>query len=290
MGLVRYALYRAYEADRIEAGNSMMALLAGAQLASHLLRLTEGSDRLLPEVFPHVPHIRRFNLTSEAANEILLSADAHLGAMGVPYALAIHEDYLTSALALLERGSLVTRGTAASSRLANQHAQIAGATHGSFDPNSLAQLNTLRLMRNCLIHAGGRASSGLVSDVSTWSATTETSWTKLAKRSPRTLVEGDVVEFGHGEMILALAITKVLDRQVNEMLQNALPREIWADMVVEELRDVNGASLRAPDSVRKLRGIARHHYSPLGLDESELRAALARVSVRGLGASEEGHP
>lgn len=64
----------------------MPALLAGAQLASHLLVLTEGSDRLLPEVYPRVPHIGRFNLTSDAARRILDSADTHLGAMSVPYA------------------------------------------------------------------------------------------------------------------------------------------------------------------------------------------------------------
>jgi hypothetical protein len=53
---VKYPQYRQFEAARIEASNSMMALLAGAQLARHLLRLTEGSNRLLPEVFPQVQH------------------------------------------------------------------------------------------------------------------------------------------------------------------------------------------------------------------------------------------
>jgi hypothetical protein len=53
---VRFQEYRDYEARRREAGDALMALLAGAQLASHLLQLDEGSDRLLPEVFPRVPH------------------------------------------------------------------------------------------------------------------------------------------------------------------------------------------------------------------------------------------
>lgn len=278
MAIVRYALYRAYEADRVEASNAMMALLAGAQLASHLLKLTEGSDRLLPEVFPRVAHIRRFNLTSEAANGILVSAETHLGAMGVPYALAIHEDYLKSALKLLERAGTVRRGTAERSKLATQHRLIAEATGMQFDVTSLAQVDTLRHMRNCLIHAGGRASSALVSQVATWPTGTEDGWSRLAKRSPVHLSEGDPVEFAHGEMILALAVTKVLDRQVNEMLQVCLPRDLWSDMVVEELRDLNKASLRAPDALRKLRGIARHHYSPLGLTEVELRSALSRAS------------
>lgn len=277
MAVVRYALYRAYEADRVEASNAMMALLAGAQLASHLLKLTEGSSRLLPEVFPSVAHIRRFNLTSEAANEILSSAETHLGAMGVPYALAIHEDYLKSALSLLERGGVVRRGTAERSKLATQHRLIAEASGTSFDVTSLAQLETPRHMRNCLIHAGGRASSALVSQVVTWPDGTEAAWSKLSASSPARLAVGDPVEFTHGEMILALAVTKVLDREVNGMLQGCLPRALWCDIVVDELRDSNRTSPRAPDALRKARGIARHHYGPLGLTEAELRSALNRA-------------
>ena len=69
---------------RVDTSNAMMALLAGAQSASHLLQLTKGSRLLLPEVYPSVAHIGRFNLTSEAARQILGAADAHLGAMSVP--------------------------------------------------------------------------------------------------------------------------------------------------------------------------------------------------------------
>src|SRR4029079_18358767 len=53
---VKYPQYRQFEAARIEASNSMMALLAGARLARHLVRLPEGSNRLWPEVFRKVQH------------------------------------------------------------------------------------------------------------------------------------------------------------------------------------------------------------------------------------------
>jgi hypothetical protein len=83
-----------------------MGLLAGALMAAHMLQLTRGSDRLLPEIFPDIPHIRRFNLTTTAARDILSAGDVHLGAMAVPYALAIHEDYLKTCLLLLQRGGV----------------------------------------------------------------------------------------------------------------------------------------------------------------------------------------
>jgi hypothetical protein len=58
---------------------------------------------LLPEIFPAVPHIRRFNLTSEAARRLLVDADAHLGAVPVPYALSVHEAFVMDCLAWLHR-------------------------------------------------------------------------------------------------------------------------------------------------------------------------------------------
>lgn len=81
---VKFAQYRAYEAQRVNANNAMMALLAGSHLASHTLKLTEGSDLLLPEIFPNVSHIGRFNLKTETATEILYAAEHHLSAMAGP--------------------------------------------------------------------------------------------------------------------------------------------------------------------------------------------------------------
>lgn len=274
---VNFRAYRQYETIRVEASNALMALLAGAQLASHLLILNEGSARLLSEVYPHVQHIRRFNLTSEAARGLLDAADTHLGAMGVPYALAIHEDHLKTCLSLLERASLCTGGTAENTVLARAHGEIERATGGSFTAESLSQLTTLQLMRNCTIHSGGRASQVLITQLGTWSAGTEAGWKRIAKRSPRTLQLGDLVTFAHGEMILALAVTKNLDREANQMLQVSLPRALWADLVVEDLLHDYPSALRASDGLRKARGLARHYYRTLTLTEPEIAAALARV-------------
>ena len=274
MGIVRFAAYRQYEQTRIEASNAMMALLAGAQLASHLLQLTEGSDRLLPEVYPRVPHIGRFNLTSEAARTILQAADTHLGAMSVPYALSIHEDHVRTCLGLLEQAGRCPAGTSDKLKLYALHAEFQRATAGRFGAESLAQLDTLRLMRNCTIHSGGRASQPLVTGIANWTSTTEMGWLRLAKRSPRGLRVGDTVAFAHGELILALAVTKRLARQANQLLQPALPRRQWADMVVDDLVDSDPHVLRAPDRLRRARGLARFHYQALNLTSGELMVAL----------------
>lgn len=160
--------------------------------------------------------------------------------------------------------------------LAGQHAAIAAATGGTFGSDTIAQLTTFRLMRNCTIHAGGRADTRLVGHLRTWSGTTEAGWIRLARRSPRALKVGDLVTFGQAEMILALAVTKTLDREANELLQPALPRDLWADLVIEDLIADNPGSKGAPDALRRARGLARYHYGGLGLTSTELQDALAR--------------
>ncbi len=252
-----------------------MGLLAGAQMAAHMLQLTEGSDRLLPEIFPQIQHIGRLNLTTEAALSILAAGDIHLGAMAVPYALAIHEDYLKTCLTLLQRGGIsLTRPP--DLKLAVQHDEIERAAGKSFTPASLQQVHVLRLMRNCTIHSGGQVSSALVNRLAAWSADAETGWVKLTGRSPRTLAVGDTVAFGHGEVLIALAVTKTLARAATQFLEPALPRDLWADLLIEDLVAGAPSILSAPDVLRRARGHARFHYGPLKLTDCEIAATVAR--------------
>jgi len=167
--------------------------------------------------------------------------------MSVPYALALHEDFLKTCLDLLARGGRCTKSQAdrAKARLATQHAGIEEATGGTFVPDLLAQLDTLRLMRNCMIHDGSRANQALIDKIASWTASTEAAWVKVTK-------------------------------QANCLLQSALPRELWADLVLEDLRnaepDLEGESL-----LRKARGLARFHYGSIRLNDDELSAAIVRL-------------
>ena len=274
--VVRFPGYRDWEARRVEASNAMMGLLAGAQLAAHLLKLTEGSSHLLPEVFPQVDHIGRFNLTTEEASAILASADTHLGAMSVPYALALHEDYLKTCFDLLRRAGLCSQATVTNTKLAAQHSKIADLTGGVFNADRLAQLDTLRIMRNCMIHDGGRANSTLVNKVASWSTTTETLWTKVAP-SLRGISAGDPISFGHQQLILVLAVTKFLSREANVLIQPVIPRNLWADVVVGDVVSQHGGKFPLlPERLKKARGVARFDYAPLRLTDTELQDALHR--------------
>jgi hypothetical protein len=262
-----------------------MGLLAGAQLASHLLKLTEGSSHLLPEVFPNVPHIGRFNLTTAEASEILESADTHLGAMAVPYALALHEDYLKTCLTMLAEAGLCTRRAATNSVLSRQHDLIANITGGQFSAESLKHLNAIRLMRNCMIHEGGRVNEALRSEVNSWNTHTQGSWTKFAP-SLQGIIVGDEIQFTHKHLILTLAVTKHLSREANLLLQPAIPTAIWADVVINDVADRAGGTLPPVlQRLKKAKGIARFDYGALKLTDADLADAITRFEKIKLGSS-----
>jgi len=274
--MARFRAYREYEARKEEANNAMMALLAGAQLSAHLLKLTEGSDRLLPEVFPAVEHIHRFNLKSDQARAILLGADAHLGKMAVPYVLSLHEDYMRTSLEMLANNGVCPR-TLARDNLIKLHSSFENVTYCSFPPDTMSYIAVLRLMRNAVMHNGSLVSQPLYDELAQWTAAQEQGWLMLAKRNPRTLQVGDSIDFGHGELITALAVTKRLDRESNLGLQAALSRERWAALVLDELVDGRPTALNdANTALRKARGIARHHYAVKRLTDAELQAEIAK--------------
>ncbi|MGW6214997.1 hypothetical protein [Streptomyces sp. NPDC055109] len=280
MKTVRFPEYRQYEQIRTGANNAVMGLLAGAGMAAHLLQLTEGSDRLLSEIFPNVPHIKRLDMKSVSARAILTSGDVHLGAMTVPYVLGIHEDFIKTCLGQLqEAGHKLAQKKIKHIKAWTQHEEIERVAGGTFSAVELQQFHTLRLMRNCSIHAGGLADPDLVSHLASWGAASEAGWVARAGRSPRTVQLGGKVEFGYGEIVVALACTKALAREANVLLQSALSRDTWADLVVDDAaRELPGVLKEpAPQRQRRIKGFARFHYLPLSLTDTEIVDAIMRA-------------
>jgi hypothetical protein len=127
-----------------------------------------------------------------------------------------------------------------------------------------------------MIHDGGRADSALVAKVTGWTPATEALWVKVAP-SLRGISVGDPVAFGHQQLILVLAVTKFLSREANVLIQPVVPRDLWADVVVDDVVEQNGGFLPSlPERIRKVRGVARFDYAPLQLTDAELQAALGR--------------
>ncbi|MGF3131878.1 hypothetical protein ACQV4C_11890 [Streptomyces albidoflavus] len=278
MSLVHFPEYRAYEQDRIRASDAIMALLAGSRLAENTLQLTAGSTRLLPEIFPAVPHIRRMNLSTVNAQSLLAEAEKHLSAMAVPYALAIHEDFVHTCFDLLIRAGQMTQGEADSTKAYSMHATFERKVGQGLPQDSMQQFHLIRQMRNAVIHAGGMPEARLIRAAGGLSQSAEYQWIRVTGEHPQTrITPGVPVTFSHGELILALAVTKRISQEMNYLLRDRLKREVWADICLEDFESQHPTLKHISQKRRKLPGFLNTYYSPLNLISSELNSAIQRA-------------
>ncbi|WP_218220445.1 hypothetical protein [Nesterenkonia sp. Act20] len=256
----------------------MMGLLAGSKLASQTLTLTSGSNLLMSEIFPGVEHVRRFNLRTDKAREVLDEAETLLGVLAVPQVIALQEHLLVGMLELLEQNLTTLGNISRNVRAVNAHEAIQSATGGRFSTDSLDLFHLVRLARNTHIHNGAKASPALVNAVASTDARALEVWETITKTSLPAYQVGDEVRLGLSELIGILAVTKRLAEEANRLLQRALPRSTWADIAVLDWLD-NRTPGNASQQSRQLLGISRRHYGPLSLTKVELEAAKTRTGV-----------
>ena len=268
-----FPAYRRHEDARREANSAIMGLLVGSRIAAHFLTPTDGSTILLPAIFPAIDHVRRFNLTSQAARDVLVRADVHLGTMAIPYALAIHEDFLRSCLHMLGKNADQPRSGAL-------HATLTRFDPIGFDADPLAQYHVVREMRNAVIHNGGSTNQRVIGCIANLSPRAESAWKKIVGRSPRQLRVGDRIELGVGELFLTLAATKRLGRQANQMVVRALAPQQWAEVIVRDFVNNHPEPIAPQQRWRKLIGWQRFHYAAVGITDEHLRAAAAMCGVK----------
>jgi hypothetical protein len=273
MAEVHFPDYRVYDASREEANNAMMALLVGSRLAAHTLRLTEGSTRVLSEIFPAVPHIKRFDLRTESARQLLLDADTHLGAAAVPYALAVHEDFVMTSLNLLKSWGVVLQTGKKAIKAWNMHEILFKTMNATGPQPSLSHYHLLRIMRNTQIHAGGTVSPELQNYVAKMASSSVTAWQRLTGRPPADIAVGTKITFTVGDIIASFAVIKELARNINLGLQSTIQPSAWAQIIVEDYSSQTNNIRNSDNWMRSLRGYARTLYRPLGITASELEAA-----------------
>ena len=265
--------YRAYRDQWAEANDAVMAFLTGAHLARQTLSLTAGSAHSLAEIFPAVPYIHRLNLPPDRATAVFAQAEAHLGAMAVPFLLAVHEDFVTKTVLplLIQQGSISkTKADELSMHEAVQH-----ATSQSLDNALIRVHDVLWQMRNCVIHAGGACDHRLVNARTVLGVDGEQLWEEWTGRSAPYPTSGDMIRITIDDIVVTLATVKRLSRELNATLQNLMPREWWADQVIRR-SDALGAPWGSPPvALRRLRGLARTEFRPLSLTDAELAAAAA---------------
>ncbi|PRX66193.1 hypothetical protein B0I32_106329 [Nonomuraea fuscirosea] len=259
-----------------------MALLAGSRLAAHTLQLTSGSQKLLPEIFPAVDHITRFNLQSETARELLLNADAYLGAVTIPYALAVHEDFVSVALDLVKRAGMPLLSLGKPIKAWNMHETLFRSLGAPLPAATLSQFHLLRHLRNALIHEGGAVSSQLIDAVNGMPGDVTVDWELLTGRHPQDILSSSTIVFTANDIFASFAISKRLGRDINSALQIGLPSNVWVELAVEHFLDDPASTGRTRNSdqwMRALWGYARRVYRELNLPEGELERAARTMGV-----------
>lgn len=152
------------------------------------MQLTAGSDKLLADIFPAVSHIKRFNLKTELARKLLVAADSHLGAITVPYALAIHEDFVTTILAWIKSVGVSLDTRRKPIKAWNMH-EIFYRSIGLPEPTSALELfHLLRRTRNAQIHAGSKVETDLQEYVDNMTTAGKSVWKRISGREPEDMI------------------------------------------------------------------------------------------------------
>jgi hypothetical protein len=280
VAVVKYAHWREHEIQRVQTNDTVMGLLAGSKLAAQVLNLTAGSTLALSQIFPSVEHIERFNLRAERARQVLEEAENLLGILAVPQIIALHEDLFQGMSQLLVAEGLMTTEQAESIKAANMHSvfESAAAPPRRFTPVSVELFHLIRVARNAHVHSGGRANSALLNRVQNVSTNALSAWRRITGESFSQYSPGAYVRLGLVELIGTLAVTQRLAEEANVMLQSAIPTSRWADMLIEDW-----APNRKPGNrkqwLRKILGLARMNYGPVGFVAQDIEEALDRAGL-----------
>lgn len=275
---VKFPAYRDYEAARIVVNDAMNALLVGSRLGAHLLTTVGQSNELLSTKFPAIEHIGRFDVRVPTAHDMLSGADHHFAAVAIPYTMSAHEDFITGCLARLraEGVSVVSGGqflAAHKVNASNMHGALLESTGGAVAARDLEIFQIVRLVRNCIVHRGGRISSALQSEVAGLGASAVTDWKEVTGEEPGDLLAHDPVRLSAGHAFMAFAVTKRLGRAANDAMQSGYPRPAWAKLVVDDFAEGARQPRNSDQWRRALLGFAARQYGSIGLLAAELETA-----------------
>lgn len=278
--VVQFPSYRRFDQARAEANDAMMALLIGSRLASHLLAANTGSTATLPVIYPSVDGVSRMNRTVSDAAKLLGQAESHLTGMAIPYVQATYEAMVSSTIGLLRQSGMPGLTRSQSKRgLMGLHDYIGSVTGKSLPADDLALLNTVRLLRNAIVHDGSTTTPSLQGAWAGLPASASARWIQTAGR-PLEVASPDLL-LGEGELIVALAITKKLAREVAYLAAGSVSLATWATVAIDDfLSNYPRQTPRDPSRLRRtIAGWVRMYYGPAAIPASHLENDL---SSRGL--------
>ena len=263
----------------IQADNAVMALLVGAQLAYSSLSIAQGSSVSLSAMFPGVRHIERFQLRPDRARRELAASEEHLARIAIPYALSVHEDYVTQVKDDLVGISLPLALQGRRWNAENMHAILLDSLGQPSLPD-LTTFEALRRLRNSLIHSGGVVDAYVEAGINMLSPDALTRWEQVAGRPPGDSIKSGTVDVGAGEVMLAFSAARHLSLVLHDATLTAFPASFWLNDCVDDFLRGHRETLRSGRLLRaKLEHYAEQYYEDFAFTWSELFGAAQRAGV-----------
>jgi hypothetical protein len=276
MAEVKFPAYRQYLEQRQMVNAAVMALLAGSQLASHALQLTEGSDRTMREIFPKVDHIDRFNLKTDTARDLLNHAETHLSAMAIPYIIAVQEALFgTFERMLCDAGKLATRNPKDRRSPVWAVRDYWKSEDQELDGPSWSVFELLVALRHDIIHRAGVVGADLTTRAATLGEAEQSLWKRMSGQPLPVFVEGEKHVLDHADMIVTLAVVKFLAGEGNVIMQSCYPRRNWLTDFADDVRASVNLHGNPHQKLRLARAHARLNYAPLDITDAEIHGELS---------------
>lgn len=277
---VKFKEFRDLERRRVEASDTVWALMVGSKLAAETLAGEDNQKTLLADQFPHLPHVQRMNQRLDRAGMLLEDAEGEICTMALNFTFGLHEDFVRSCIRLLIPLGEATHGdTRVNSD--EMHERFSALTGHVMDPDALALFHLTRKIRNAYTHAAGLVRQDLITQYTSLTVTQRALWSALTGAAFRVPAVGDSAALGVPGLIGALAVQKRLAYDLNLGLQLAIPRDAWAVMAVREYFAESGKALKDPSALRSAMGYLRGGFGALELTEAEVCDAVERPKKSG---------
>ncbi len=260
----------------------MMALLVGAQFASSSLALSSGSKNLLSSMYPSVPHIERFQYRPERAQKELAASEEHLARIAIPYALSVHEDFVSEVKKDFEESNIALAFNGRRWNAETMHSILFESMHAN--PNiDLTEFDLLRRIRNSLIHSGGAVNEYLEEGFSELSPQANSHWAEVAGREPTEIIATGRVSLTAGEIMLAFSVVRHLSKVVHQGMLETLPRGFWLSDCIDGFISEYNRQIKQRLLLRsRLETWAKNYYEDFGFAWEELREAALTAGIPGV--------
>jgi hypothetical protein len=193
--------------------------------------------------------------------------------VALPYALAVHEDFVISTLDWLKKLRVRLPPHPKGIKAWNMHEVLFSSVQKAEPQPDMALFHMLRVMRNAQIHNGGEVTKELTDLVFALDALASQRWEQLTEDPPAILTSNTKLIFTARHIFTAFAVTKSLGRSINEAIQGTIPCGEWARLAVEDFSSHCKKPRNSDNWMKSLLRSSKAQYGPANLTDGDLQAA-----------------